>query len=197
MKTTKETIEILKCNPCLISRFINDGRLILEADQSTDKRKKFFTDESVENLRISRSKEIVKKIAKVEIEIKKEKKRKKLQKENSESFELNDLGKQIMLDTVAELKSLGLHRENDKYAILDYAMFYQLAMASTLEASKNITYWDMKGIQRISADTTVSISLQRMLDDKRKRLGLDPHARAKLTIKEKEDLDEMSEIMNG
>ncbi len=99
-----------------------------------------------------------------------------------------------MADTIDELKSLGLYRENDKYAIFDYAMFYQMAMKTTLDASNNLTYWDKKGIQRISADTTVSISLQRMLDDKRKRLGLDPHAREKLTTNEAKELDEMGEL---
>lgn len=192
MKNRKEVIEILNCNPVMVGRFVNQGRLTLDPHKGVDRRKKYYTDESVEKLRISREGKSSGKLEKIK-KIYKKKSIKKIGKK-IESFELNEIGKSVMAETIDEMKSLGIYRKNDNYAIFDYAMFYQISMATTEMAAENI----IDGMhERINHDIKISLMINKLLDAKRKSLGLDPAAREKLTISEKKAMDEMGDLING
>lgn len=194
MKTRAEIAEILDCVPSQVTRYFQQGRLTISTAKRFDKRKKFFTDESVEKLRfeISENKKRITRISEKKIQKEKIKKKEILKK--TENFILDDVGKQVMADTIDELTELGLYRQNDSYAILDYAMFYQIALGQTTLMADRPVYVDKKGVERISAHASLSLSFSRILDDKRKRLGLDPAARSKLTIKGEKDLSDMGEL---
>jgi len=213
MKNIKETLSILKCHKTNISKHVKADRLILECKVG---KTKYFTDESVESTRIfceeHRFRNLPKHLKELyvnekgTIEInqakKIEKKIEKKIKENSssditEGFKLNSIGNDIMSSTIDELKSLGLYRENDNYAIFDYAMFYQLGMFQAMQASNESVYTDSKGIQRISPTVVLSIAFSKTIDTKRAALGLTPVARSKMTLNESKDLDGMAELMSS
>lgn len=186
MKTKKEAVELLQCHPGSISRFVNQGKLTEIKNVLPDGRIKFYTDESIEKLMLLREPVIAKAKA-----IKKY--QKKISKKN-ESFELNEIGNSIMSSTIEELKSLGIYRKNDNYAIFDYAMFYQISMNTVGIASQHVI--DGASVS-VNPDIKIALAISRLLDMKRQSLGLNPAARERITIKEKELMDEMGGLVNG
>ncbi len=192
MKSTNEVIEILSCSRGTISHYVKKGILEISA---TKGRKQFFSSESVEKAKIHYLEKVTNNLPKAE---KKAKKSDILLADNIEDkssvHSLNEIGMQIMADTIDELKLLGIYRVNDNYAIIDFAKTYQTYINYSDLASSDGIQTDDKGISRVSPNVSLTIAFGRMVDDKRKRLGLDPASREKLTIKEKKEIEEMGDL---
>ncbi len=194
MKTPQEAALILDCSTSQISRYLKKNILKSTKKKHSNTRRVFITDISVENLRLEilENKKISSQISE---KAKKNKERKKKELvEKSKTFSLDALGEQIMTDTTVELKELGLYRDNDRYAIFDYAMCYQIALAQTQAITEKAIIINTRGDQQVSPHATLSLAFSKLIDAKRKSLGLDPLARSKLTKVEKKDLDKMSEL---
>lgn len=192
MKTADDVIELLGCSRGTVSHYVKNNILVVTAKSG---RKMYFSDDSVEKAKKHY-------LEKVDNNLPKE--QKKLKKttvylsdqieDKTGKDDLGELGKQIMADTIDELKLLGIYRVNDNYAIYDYAKTYETYIHYTNKSSKNDVQKDSKGTLKISPYVSLCLQFGKLVDDKRKRLGLDPASREKLTVKEIKELDEMADM---
>lgn len=109
--------------------------------------------------------------------------------------ELNEIGMQVVSETTLELKELGLYRPIDIYPIMDIARTYQMYMHhfEKAMAGGGVTY-DLIGAEKISPHMAIYTTLGKIIDDKRKRLGLDPESRQKLTAVERKQNSDMGDL---
>lgn len=191
MKSTNEAIDIIGCSRGTVSHYVKNNILTVSEKKG---RKLFFTDDSVEKAKVYYLENLENNVPQAE---RKPKTTDILLADNIEDHTdmhtLNDLGRQIMADTIDEMKLLGIYRVNDNYAIYDYAKTYQTYINYSEKATEHPTQ-TIKGVMRISPYFTLVTTYSKMVDEKRKRLGLDPASRQKLTVKEKKEIDEMAEM---
>lgn len=188
---TKQAIAVIGCNRRTLTKYISDGLLVVD---EVIKGANHFKAESVkalisiyENQKSSVPKKYVKEVEKKEIS--------KPKIENAPAHELNEIGLQVMSEAIDELKALGVYRNSDNIALNSYAMQYQLYVHFQNKAmiSDSITY-DTKGNEKISPYAVIADKHFTNYLKIQQNLGLNPSARQKLTIKEKEELDEMGDL---
>jgi P27 family predicted phage terminase small subunit len=189
MVNTKQAIGIIGCNRRTLTKYIQDGLIIVK---EVLKGANQFEEESVRSLiqiYEDQKSSIPKKFVPEETEPKNK------PSNNVEKYlELNEIGMAIFKQAVEELKDLGIYRSSDDIAISSYSMQYQL-----YEHYQELSYID-GGI--VYSKTGTKPSPYAMLADRhfsnyqkiQMNLGLNPSARQKLTIKEKKDIDDMTEL---
>ena len=192
MINTKQAISIIGCNRRTLTKYISDGLLIVE---DVIKGANHFKAESVkalisiyESQKSSTPKKYVK-------EIEPKNTTPKIGTEKTPAYELNDIGTQVMSEAIDELKNLGIYRNSDNIALNSYAMQYQLYIYFQAKAmmSDSLTY-DAKRNEKISPYAVIADKHFTNYLKIQHSLGLNPSARQKLTIKEKEDLDDMGDL---
>jgi len=188
MITTNQVLEILGCNRNTITSYIKKGILPVHL---TVGRTNYFLEDDVKN--VSAIYETTKQ------NIPDKYSEKKIQKKNPDlpklDTSLNDVGEQVVRDITDELQDLGLYRDKDIYPIMDLARVYQAYMYHfDLAMSAGGIMYDAKGNERVSNHMALYITLGKIVDDKRVRLGLDPASRQKLTINQKKDIDDMGDL---
>lgn len=196
MNTHKEALEVLNCSKMTLSRYVKDGKLtrikkgrrtfydkrevaLLAKDIQANKRK-YRTDlPQTETRQIELPKEVQDEI-----------------QELSADSRLNKVGMQTLQEATKSLDDMGLYKECDKQALLQYALSIQafnhyfvksmevdgITVAETGSATVHPYHRIMMDHQKISL----------ALSDK---LGLNPLARQKIEIKEKRELTDMEKLI--
>lgn len=194
--TNKEAVEFIGCSRDKFQKWARDKK-ILPAGRKNAK-SLLYLKSDVQKLKREFLKRNPKKmIAQSLPEIKQTAIEKQDQK-NLQSIELNDIGKNIMCSVTDELKALGLYRESDNLYIRDYAHNYQLYHYFTqLALEQNGVQYGKGGVLMLSPYLKIADNYAKTCETMRKNLGLNPLARQKLTIEEKKELDDMSELFTG
>lgn len=204
--STKEALTIIGCNKTTLSRYIKIGKLKKVTRLSYNNL--LLDRDEVVNLRdyYKQNKKNIPDIDKDTTDIKLIEQKSNYTNEvytldkpinNVPTNELDGTGLEIMDQTIKELKSLGLYRQNDNIAIRDYAHNYQLYLYFTNKAleSDGVSY-DTKGIVRLSPYMIIAEKFSLRCERYRSRLGLDPLSRDKFTVNEIIEIDEMSAMFD-
>ena len=109
--------------------------------------------------------------------------------------ELREIGLEILSQATKELKDLGIHRNSDNIILSDYAMQYQLYVFFQNKAmlTNSITF-NAKGVEIVTPYAVIADKHFTNYLKIQQSLGLNPSARQKLTLKQKEDIDEMGDL---
>ena len=188
---TNQAILIIGCNRRTLTKYISDGLLAVE---KVIKGANHFTTESVkaliaiyENNQSSKPKKYVKKI-----ELKNSAPKKPA--ENIPN-KLDDIGLEVLSLATKELQDIGIYRTSDNLALNSYAMQYQLYVYfQTIALNDDSVISDFKGGLKISPYAVIADKHFTNYLKIQQSLGLNPSARQKLTLKEKNDLDEMGDL---
>lgn len=198
MHTQKETLIILDCSKMTLSRYVQDGKLTREKKG----RRTYYNEYEVasllkefENNKIKYRPDIPKK-EKQKIELPKDKEE---TLKNIDAFDILDaVGHKCLIDASKSLEEFGLYKECDKEVLIQYAIsvqMYQKYLYLSIQCD-SIAIND-SGFATVHPHHRIAMDYQKQMQNYSDRLGLNPLARNKFTIKEKTEMSEMEKLLNG
>lgn len=195
MHTHSDTLKILGCSKMTLSRYVKAGKL-----NKIKRGRKSYYDETEVALLV---KEVEENKRKAGVEIKPKEKielppsaENEIQELSADTV-LNKVGMATLREASKNLIDLGLYEECDKQILLCYALAtqaYNHYFVRSIEVD-SVTFAE-SGSATVHPYHRIMMDHQKMMSSYADKLGLNPLARLKFDIQEKEELDEMEVLLN-
>ena len=198
MHTQKDTLKILGCSKMTLSRYVQDAQLT----RVKKGRRTYYDEHEVAAL----IKEIENKKNKYRPDLpKKEKQKIELLPKIDETLkninaydELDAVGHKCLSEATKALQEFGIYKKCDKQILILYALSLQMTHRYLYIADKHdsITTSDT-GTITVHPYHRIMMDYQKLMINYSDRLGLNPLARTKFEIKEKQEPGEMEKLLNS
>lgn len=196
MHSQKETLIVLNCSKMTLSRYVNDGKLTREKKG----RRTFYNEYEVATV----LKEIEGNQNKYRPDIPpKEKQKIELPEEKEKELKniyaydmLDNIGHKCLVEATQALEEWNLYRSCDKEILLQYALSVQMYQKYLFLSIKNDSIaLNDSGFATVHPYHRIMMDYHKQMQNHSDRLGLNPLARNKFTIKEKKEVSEMEKLL--